>query len=294
MAKISYQHKKFVRSLTPPKKIRVQARDIEIMQEIAIHRFLDTKQIMILFPGAKTNLLRRLQYLFHHGFLDRPIQQQAVYFKPRNHIIYALGNKGANYIFSENPELRGRVNWQTRNRDSKSIHLMHGLMISDFFTVLQSALRETNSTELLSWLQQETIKDYAKVDGKSVAVNPDAFFIINKEKSNPFFLEADRSTMTDERFFKKMAAYWQWWKANGHERKFKIKSFRVLTITKSEARKENLRKITKQADSTGRGSEMFLFACANSYNLEEPASILGPIWQSPKDDSWHNFTGSLK
>lgn len=293
MTKISYQHKKFTRSATPPKKIRLQSRDIEIMQEIAIHRFLDTKQIMTLFPGAKTNLLRRLQYLFHHGFLDRPIQQQAVYFKPRNHIIYALGNKGAEYIFAENPDLRGRVNWQTRNRDAKSLHLMHGLMISDFYTALQGVLSGIDA-KLLSWLQQETIKDYAKVDGKSVAVNPDAFFIINKEKSNPFFLEADRSTMTDERFLKKMSAYWQWWRASGHERKFRIKNFRVLTITKSEARKENLRRITKQADPVGRGSEMFLFACANNYNLDEPDSILAPIWQSPKDESRHSFAGILK
>jgi len=294
MAKTQYKHKKFTRSETPPKKIRLQPRDLEIMQEIAIHRFLDTKQIMALFPGVKTNLSRRLQYLFHHGFLDRPIQQQAVYFKPRNHIIYALGNKGADYIFSEAPELRGRVNWQTRNRDAKSLHLMHGLMISDFYTALRCAFCENSSIKLLSWLQQEIIKDYAKVDGKSVAVNPDAFFIINKDRSNPFFLEADRSTMTDERFFKKVAAYWQWWKAKGHERKFKIKSFRVLTITKSEARKENLRKITKQADAGGRGSEMFLFACEKNYNLDEPASILGPIWQSPKDDRWHSFAGTLK
>ena len=293
MAKISYQHKKFVRSSTPPKKIRLQTRDIEIMQEIAIHRFLDTKQIMTLFPGAKTNLLRRLQYLFHHGFLDRPIQQQAVYFKPRNHIIYALGNKGAEYIFAENPDLRGRVNWQTRNRDAKSLHLMHGLMISDFYTALQRALSGIDA-KLLSWLQQETIKDYVKVDGKSAPVNPDAFFIINKEKSSPFFLEADRSTMTDERFLKKMSAYWQWWKAGGHERKFRIKNFRVLTITKSEARKENLRRITRQADPVGRGSEMFLFACANNYNLDEPDSILGSIWQSPKDESRHSFTDILK
>jgi len=293
MAKISYQHKKFVRSATPPKKIRLQSRDIEIMQEIAIHRFLDTKQIMTLFPGAKTNLLRRLQYLFHHGFLDRPIQQQAVYFKPRNHIIYALGNKGAEYIFSENPDLRGRVNWQTRNRDAKSLHLMHGLMISDFYTVLQSVLSGIDAN-LLSWLQQETIKDYAKVDGKNAPVNPDAFFIINKEKSNPFFLEADRSTMTDTRFLKKMSAYWQWWKVGGHEKKFRVKNFRVLTITKSEARKENLRRITRQADPVGRGSEMFLFACAKNYNLDEPEEILAPIWQSPKDESRHSFAGILK
>lgn len=294
MAKTSYQHKKFVRSAVPPKTIRLQARDVEMMREIAVHRFLDTKQIMTLFPGAKTNLLRRLQYLFHHGFLDRPVQQQAIYFKSRNHLIYALGNKGADCLFAETPELRGRANWQIRNRDTKSLYLEHGLMISDFYTALQNAFAKIPEVELLSWLQQETIKTYVKIAGKNAPVNPDAFFIINREKSNPFFLEADRSTMTDERFLKKMIAYWEWWKVKGHEEKFHIKNFRVLTITKSEARKENLRKITRQADPTGRGSEMFLFACANDYNLDDPASILEAIWQSPKDDSRHSFSDLLQ
>lgn len=294
MAKITRKHKKFVRSVVPPKKIRLQLRDIEIMQEIAIHRFLDTKQIMALFPGSTTNLLRRLQYLFHHGFLDRPIQQQIVYFKPRNHIIYALGNKGADYIFSESPELRGRVNWQSKNRDAKSLYLMHGLMISDFYVALKSALIGFNSTELLTWIQQEKIKDNVKINNENIAINPDAFLIINKNESSPFFLEADRSTMPDKRFFKKMAAYWRWWELKGHEQKFSIKNFRVLTITKSEARKENLRKITKQADSRGQGSEMFLFACEKNYNLDEPASILNPIWQSPKDDRFYSFSDILK
>jgi len=102
-----------------------------------------------------------------------------------------------------------------------------------------------------------------------------------------FFLEANRSTMESERFLKKMRAYWQWWQEEGHKKKFNISVFRVLTITISEERKENLRKITKKADERERGSEMFLFACQKDYNLEEPESILKPIWQSPRDDTRH-------
>ena len=95
--------------------------------------------------------------------------------------------------------------------------------------------------------------------------------------------------MPEERFFKKMKAYWQWWKEERHKDKFNISVFRVLTITISKGRKENLRRLTKQADDNRQGSEMFLFAYQNDYNLEEPESILKPIWQSPKNDKLHHL-----
>jgi len=95
--------------------------------------------------------------------------------------------------------------------------------------------------------------------------------------------------MTDARFLKKMRAYWNWWKRGKHTEKFGIKAFRVLTITKTEKRKENLREITKKADDRQRGSLMFWFTSERNYNIQKPESILEPIWQTPKDDSFHSL-----
>ena len=95
--------------------------------------------------------------------------------------------------------------------------------------------------------------------------------------------------MTNAGFLKKMRAYWNWWRQGGHTKRFGTKSFRVLTIAKTEKRKENLRKITKGADDRRRGSLMFWFTSGENYNIQNPENILGPIWQTPKDDGFHNL-----
>ena len=86
-----------------------------------------------------------------------------------------------------------------------------------------------------------------------------------------------------------MRAYWNWWKEGRHTKRFGIKAFRVLTITKTEKRKENLKQITKKADDRQRGSLMFWFTSEKNYDIQKPESILEPIWQTPKDDSYHSI-----
>ena len=93
--------------------------------------------------------------------------------------------------------------------------------------------------------------------------------------------------MDHRRFLDKMRAYWDWFFTKGQEKKFNIKHFRVLTITKTEARKENLRTATKQADTKKIGSSMFLFACEKQYSLEQPEQVLKTIWQSPANNNPH-------
>jgi hypothetical protein len=93
--------------------------------------------------------------------------------------------------------------------------------------------------------------------------------------------------MTTKRYLRKLRAYWLWWKSGGHQRKFNIPRFRVLTLTTSEKRKENLRTLARSADDGKRGSPMFLFACDKSINIQRPTTILNPIWQTPVNDCYY-------
>jgi hypothetical protein len=86
-----------------------------------------------------------------------------------------------------------------------------------------------------------------------------------------------------------MKAYWYYWKQEGHTKKYNIKGFRVLTLTKSTQRANNLTQVTKQADEKQKGSVMFWFASEKSYELQDPGSVLKPIWQTPGDDNWHEI-----
>jgi len=280
--------KRFKRERNAFPGMRIQPRDIEILKSLADYRFLDTVQIMALHPGGERNIRRRLQKLFHNGFIDR-LGQQLSYTRPLGHMIYALANKGADLLAEHFADFeRTKVDWMTKNRETKERYIFHRLMISNFRTVLTLALKNTHQAKLASWRQGRDLKDYVKLDGQRVAVVPDAFFTLEDPQSRMhFFLEADQSTMTRGRFLKKMKAYWQWWKQGGQEKKFDIKSFRVLTICKSEARKENLRQTAKDADDYKKGSLMFWFTSENEIGLSNANRILEPIWQTPASDKYH-------
>ncbi len=275
------RYKKFERSKTLP-KFQLTETDSKILRDLADYRFLDTTHILALHSEVpKRTIQYRLQQLYQVGFLERPIFQFPQY-QPPAHIIYTLGKKGAEFLF---PGRRATK----QSRELKLPFLKHSLFISDFRVILTLALREKKNSKLVSW-REEGLFDTVYLEGEKLPISPDAFFTIeDKNDLLHFFLEADRSTMPEERFLNKMRAYWQWWKEEGHKDRFNISVFRVLTVNTSESRKENLRQRTKRVDDRQRGSDMFLFTCDKNYNLEKPESILKPIWQSPKNDNLHHL-----
>ena len=273
---IKQRYKKFERSKISP-KLKITEIDLKILQSLADYRFLDTSHISALHSETPTRTIqRRLQTLFHAGYLERPAHQFS-YQKPKAHIIYTLDKKGARLLFPDN---KAKVSWAKRNKEIKSFFLWHSLMISDFRVILTLALKKEKESKLISW-RERGLTNSVYLEGEKLPIAPDAFFTIeDKNDLLHFFLEADRSTMPAKRFLNKTRAYWQFWKEEGHKDRFNISVFRVLTIAISEKRKENLRRLTRK-------SEMFLFACKKDYNLEKPESVLEPIWQSPKDDKCH-------
>lgn len=280
-----HQLKKFERSKTPP-RFKVGEGDLQILQEVADYRFLDTRHILALHPDmAERTLKRRLELMFRAGLLDRPPQQLS-YYRASSHIIYALGRQGARLVLSGKA---AELDWTAKNKRVKSLFLRHGLMIANFRLILTLALQTTKHSRLVNW-QIDDLSDRVEAEGLRLPVRPDAFLTIeDKDDWLHFFLEADRSTMNQQRFLDKMKAYWHYWQQDRQRKKFEISKFRVLSITISEERNQNLRQISRQADDSRQGSRMFWFACEKSYNLDKPATILEPIWQTPQDDTYHHL-----
>lgn len=275
----SHQHKKFVRSKEPPGQLRIQPRDLAILADIADYRFLDAEQILALHPGSLRNVQNRLSLLYHSGFVDRPSSQK-LFARSGKYFIYAIGDKGADLLSRERP--KGEVAFP---------YLAHAMMISRFRSVLSLALKKhADEPKLTRWVQGYELKDLLSARGEKTELVPDAFFSVeHKGDMLHFFLEADRGTMTRERVLDKMKTYWRWWRERRCEKKLEISRFRVLTIAPSEGRSENLRRITKDADTRREGSAMFLFASEKSFSLKNPEAILAPVWLSPKDDAKHHL-----
>lgn len=269
----------------PP--LGITPRDLRILKLLHEYRFLNTPQIQALVGGSKRNVSERLLRLFHHGYLDRPPHQRELRTDGYRYLIYALSYAGARLL----SERLGDDRYLSRhlaasNKGVKSIHLAHALMISQFRACLTLACRARGDLTLVSWETPAHALMQARVSGHRVPVIPDGRFVLTDADGHVahFFLEADRGTMTHNRFLSKLKAYWRYRAIGAGPR-----AFRVLTITPSPKRAENLTKTAKAADPKGKGSLMFYFACEHAYRLDRPMTILAPIWRSPADDNLHSL-----
>ena len=70
--------------------IQLTERDRMIVRCVFRHRFLRSWQIADLVGGSKQAVLRRLQLLYHHGYLERP-RAQIEYYQPGGSRAFAYG-----------------------------------------------------------------------------------------------------------------------------------------------------------------------------------------------------------
>jgi hypothetical protein len=195
----------------------LQDRDLELLRAAYHYRLISTLQYLLLFADeSRDGVYRRLQKLFHHGYLDR------IGSNPNAPLVYALGRRGAEFL-----EV-------TVRREVGERYVLHQLMVGDFRVALTLAAKERGI--VLTW----------RGVGQDLPVRPDGFFGLQfpwlPEGRNRahFFLEADRSTMPRERFVEKLVAYATWHAQGGHTAQLGVRNFRVLTVTKSGERAASL------------------------------------------------------
>src|SRR5688500_343892 len=92
---VSPRRRRFRRHRFGKPSIVLQKRDRAIIQLVADYRLLTSEELRLLIPGSDQAILRRLQKLFHLGYLDRPRYQQL---RGNGKMIYALGQEGARLI----------------------------------------------------------------------------------------------------------------------------------------------------------------------------------------------------
>ena len=282
--------------------IQLTERDRMIVRCVFQHRFLRSWQIAALVGGSKQAVLRRLQLLYHHGYLERP-RAQIEYFQPGGSraFAYGLADRGAELLrLTETPSLRA-LEWSAKNRAVKHLFLEHALLVSDVMVSLELACRRhggvrfLNSDELpLPVATRSRLEPFRwKVSlngGTRLGVVPDCVFGLEftgqpaDRNCAYFFLEADRGTMPVTRnglhhssFHRKFLAYEATWLQELHRKHFGFHRFRVLTVTTSTARLTHIVEACRQLE---RGQGLFLFTNLNSL-LASPDPLALP-WQSAR------------
>lgn len=291
--------------------LRLQERDAEIIRQVFKHRFLTSEHIAALAGGSHQGVLRRLQKLFHAGYLDRPPEQIRPYKSGSDPMVYGLGNRGADLLLEKFDIPRSKVDWTSKNRETKIRFLDHTIQTAHFMVCFELACRGNPDAEfigpevILSRMPEQLRKKEnpwswkvtAKIDVQgekrmhTMGMVPDKVLglrFFNREPNRNrlfFFLEADRSTMPVKSanifrssFYKKMLGYFHSWEQELFEKSFPFKRARVLTVTKSEERIESMVATGRELDPKGRGLRMFLFVPEKQLSLKEPRKIFEKIW----------------
>lgn len=273
--------------------MQLAPRDCEIIRLIHRHRFLRSDQLWLLIDGSRQQMLRRLQLLFHHGYLERPLAQINSYYRSGSrYLAYGLGRKGEQLL---EQQLGITVDTAEKDLAVGQLFIDHTLMVADVMVAIELACRKHNGIRLL--YEDELMLPVARQpfqwqvtiqSGEKLGVVPDRVFALDLagKDGQPdrayFFLEADRGTMPVKRhsllqtsFFRKLLAYEGTWAQDIHQRKLGISRFRVLTVTKSPQRVKSLIAACRELK---RGHGLFLFADKTILS-DDPFS---PVWQNGK------------
>lgn len=276
--------------------IQLNKRDQQIIRLIHRHRFLPSHHITALIGGSAQQILRRLQLLYHHGYLERPRAQLAYYQRGGSHsIVYGLGNKGGALLRHEFGIAVDSVSWSEKNHAIGRMFLEHALFVASIMVTLELACRKNGSIRLLYEddlglpVKQSPARWRVSLsNGVKLGVIPDRIFALEYQTENRqtqrafFFLEADRGTMPVVRpkllqtsFLRKLLAYEATWTQKVHQRYLGLRRFRVLTVTTVSGRVESL---IDACAHLKHGHGLFLFA--EKSVLEHPDILFAPIWQT--------------
>ena len=294
-------------------RIQLTERDREILQQVHRHRFLRSSHLVSLIGGSRQHVLRRLQSLYHHGYLERP-RAQIDYFHQGGSraIAYGLGIKGAALLKRELSLPFHRLDWGAKNRDTGRVFLEHALLISDIMVELELACRRHGHVRLLTTdelplpetapRQREPFQWSVTLSSRmKLGVIPDRAFGLEFTGSGGkptrafYFLEADRATMpvirqklSQSSFYRKMLAYEVTWTQNFHRSRLGLNRFRVLTVTSS---KERVNTLVEACRKLERGQGLFLFTDAEVFRAH--TNPLALPWVSARDDSHESLLDSL-
>lgn len=220
---------------------------------------------------------RAMAELFWHGYLGRPRSQVPLWSQREgsHELIYTLTRKGREALEQKYP---GSTATFILPSTTALPAMFHTLMLARFRITLLKAL--PTNRPLSQWQQGKHLKATVTLNGERTPVIPDAFFSIQYTDQPTghnlahFFIEADRSTMTLKRFRAKLLAYQSYYNAGGHTQQHGIKGYRVLTITPSSQRRDNLKALTTDLDNPN----AYLFASETDYDPTAPQQLLMPIW----------------
>src|SRR5580692_1361608 len=145
----THRHPRFKRAQTLP-PISLTERDRTIIRLVHRHRFLRSTHIVALAGGSPQQIVRRLQLLYHHEFLERPRVQIEYYHQGGSRqIVYVLGRRGVSLLKQESNLNDRSQQFEGKNDPPHRVFFEHAVLVSDIMVALELACRKTEGARLL-------------------------------------------------------------------------------------------------------------------------------------------------
>jgi hypothetical protein len=236
----------------------VQARDLRLLEELAVMRVVDREQAKIVAGfGSTTRANTRLLALTRAGLLRR-------FFLGSRKSLYALSEKGAQ--LAEVP-LRG----PRRKQDETLVadfFIEHQLAINDVYCTLKCGVIADEGTSFRRWLS------FYEPITKNIRLIPDGYVEFETPRETlAAFLEVDLGHERGPVWKEKPKNYLQLALSGDFERHFGRNRFRVLVLANSERRMHSLRKTVGAITQ-----KIFWFATLGAVRDQ---GFFAPVWYRP-------------
>ncbi|HUY89226.1 MAG TPA: replication-relaxation family protein [Pirellulales bacterium] len=279
--------------------LNLQIRDIAIFDDLVRYRFLDRKQVQRLhFPEDATGRAcrRRMHELVAAGYVDRLSLLYAHPIAGSPAAVFQLSRKGYQYLADHHDDERLRV----VPTESVLPHLLqHWLALSETHIMLDKAISLQSAVTLNGWVNEYDIVNKSEQspekryclytlirENPRLVCAPDAGFLLSAgEHSRVYYVEQDRATSGVQQLASgKTKGYAAMFENGLHKRHFSdatLPAFRVLLITTSKKRRDNIRAAIK----TKPGANLWWFASTD--DLSPETFLTAPVWSVCGDDEAH-------
>jgi hypothetical protein len=288
---------------------------VQIIRAIYACRALTTPQIHTLFfvgpqengsqrqpitTAVSTRCQRRLQLLYHHGYIHRDEQPQRLA-EGRKPLVYLLDEKGARLLAQARRTEGAEIDWKKKDNRISPMFLEHLLATNDVRIAIQLAANR-HGIALERWLDERTLKSSAMKDyvrttwtdrggrrqDERLAVVPDGYFALSHGPNRGhFFLEIDLATEPGKRWAHKVRAYLAYIQSGLYQKRYQTRSLRVLTVTTGPKRLANL---IRSTEALG-GGALFWFTTLGEASARAVLHL--PIWRRAKHEGVHALLGNV-
>lgn len=261
-----------------PKRIRITPRDIDVLKSLEQFDYLTTSQIHQLHFDTLDYAYERMAQLYDNGYVQRFLPHDGLA-SMNTPIVYVIDRKGVEALSKIDTHVVPSEYAYVKSL--KPLFIDHTIAVNDVRITITKACFDKNVV-LAQWIGERELKSdhdsVAVADANNqydlITVIPDSFFVIHVNgNAGAFCLEVDRGTMTLKRFAKKVKAYIAYYQSGLYTKRFNTTMMRVLTVTTSETRLNNLLDVTEKVG----GGNRFWFTTFEELMVNH--ALMATIWR---------------